>query len=77
MIPFLLYFSYQFGAIILGNEPDASLNIENIESAFDILMGVKQYLIGSFALAAVSAIVLGALFFLIFSLFSKKNPTDA
>ena len=40
-------------------------------------MGVKQYLIGSFALAAVSAIVLGALFFLIFSLFSKKNPTDA
>ncbi|MEO2060067.1 MAG: DUF2062 domain-containing protein [Mesonia sp.] len=77
MIPFLLYFSYQFGAIILGNEPDATLNIENIENALDILMGVKQYLIGSFALAAVSAIVLGILFFLIFSLFSKKNSADA
>ena len=73
MIPFLLYFSYQFGAIILGNEPDATLNIENIENALDILMGVKQYLIGSFALAAVSAIVLGILFFLIFTYFKTNE----
>lgn len=76
MIPFLLYFSYQFGAIILGNEPDATLNIENIENALDILMGVKQYLIGSFALAAISALVLGVLFFLIFSLFQRKNSAN-
>jgi glycosyltransferase involved in cell wall biosynthesis len=74
-IPFIIYFSYQTGALVFGNEPDASLNIENIENLLDILMGVKQYVVGSFVLAAVSALVLGFLFFFIFSLFALKNKT--
>lgn len=73
IIPFIIYISYQLGAIIMGKEMDATLNIEEIKSSRDVFTGLGQYLIGSFALAIVVALISGVIAYVYFSIRKAKS----
>ncbi len=68
-IPFILYASYQMGALVTGEEVSLNLNLDKVNSALDVLGGMKTYLIGSFILAGLSAFCSGLIFYLLFSIF--------
>ncbi len=67
VIPFIVYISYQLGALIMGREMDMALDIEAIRSGGDMFKGVTQYLIGSLFLALLVTLVLGVSSYLYFS----------
>lgn len=73
LIPFIIYGSFKLGGWITGEPSDIIFSIKQIDNMQDVLMGMKQYLIGSFALAAISALIGGTLFYVIFSIFAKKR----
>ncbi|GAA3508298.1 DUF2062 domain-containing protein [Aquimarina addita] len=78
VIPFIIYISYQLGAIVLGKKIDATLNIEDIQSSTDVFTGLSQYIIGSVVLAIVVALISGIVAYLYFSIRnSKRNTIDA
>lgn len=78
LIPFIIYISYQIGAILMGKEIDVSLNIENIKSSADVFKSFGQYIIGSITLAIVVALISGVIAYLYFSTRqSKNNAVDA
>ncbi|MBQ4821350.1 DUF2062 domain-containing protein [Aquimarina sp. MMG016] len=78
IIPFIIYASYQLGAIVMGKEMDLTLNIEDIRSGKDVFKGLGQYVIGSFALAIVVSLISGILAYLYFSIRkSKSNAINA
>lgn len=70
-IPFVVYGSLQIGSWIM-DEP-ISYSIESITENFEILPHLKIYLVGSFSLAIIAALVVGFIGFVLFSLFSKKK----
>ncbi len=74
-IPFIIYVSYQMGAIILGNKMDATLNIENIKSGTDIFKGMAQYVIGSFIFATLVSLVSGGIAYWYFTIRKSKRKT--
>jgi glycosyltransferase involved in cell wall biosynthesis len=72
MIPFVLYFSYKTGGIILGNgaaEIKFSANID-----FDmVLANLYQYVIGSLVFGALLSVLLGGITFISISFFRRNN----
>ncbi|WP_378175356.1 DUF2062 domain-containing protein [Aquimarina sp. SS2-1] len=77
-IPFIIYGSYQIGAIAMGKEMDATLNIEDIKSGTDVFKSLGQYVLGSFILATIVSLISGFIAYLYFSSRkSKSNAVDA
>ncbi|WP_299901602.1 DUF2062 domain-containing protein [uncultured Aquimarina sp.] len=77
-IPFIIYGSYQIGAIAMGKEMDATLNIEDIKSGTDVFKGLGQYVLGSIILATLVSSISGVIAYLYFSFRkSKKEVVDA
>ncbi len=70
-IPFVLYASSKMGQFVLGIE--YSYTMEEMTENFEIFKHLKTYIVGSFSLAIISAIVLGFLGYLILSIFTKKQ----
>ncbi|WP_298538836.1 DUF2062 domain-containing protein [uncultured Aquimarina sp.] len=75
LIPFIIYGSYQIGAIAMGKEMDATLNIEDIKSGTDIFKSLGQYILGSFILATLVSSISGVIAYLYFS--SRKSKSNA
>ncbi len=77
-IPFIIYGSYQMGAVAMGKEMDAILNIEDIKSGTDVFKGLGQYILGSFILATIVSLISGVIAYLYFSFRkSKSTAVDA
>ncbi len=72
-IPFIIYSSYQMGSLISGNGFDWGLQLHRFESGSDLFLGLWQYIIGSFALATVSALSLWIVFYFLFSVNNPKS----
>ncbi|MBY0425378.1 MAG: DUF2062 domain-containing protein, partial [Cytophagales bacterium] len=72
LLPFVLFFSYAFGGLLLGNPlPEISMatafTMEFIKTQF------FQYAIGACGLAAVLGLVSGAITFIVLSVFKSKS----
>ena len=76
-IPFIVFGSFILGNYILGQ--NETYNLATITTDFDALKHLKTYIIGSFTLAAISALTLGILSYFIFLIFQNKkaNATNA
>ena len=71
-IPFVVYASIKTGGFILNKElPD----FNTISLNFETLKHLKTYIIGSFTLATISAILIGFISYFILLSFSKKEIT--
>ena len=70
-IPFVLYASFKMGQFLLGVNYEYTL--DTFRNDFEITEHLKTYILGSFSLAAISAILCGVIGFLFLSLFSKKK----
>lgn len=71
MIPFIIYGSLKIGSWILNT--NNSIEYDNISSDFNFLLSLEEYIIGSFVLAFLSAILFGITGFIIFKIISKKS----
>ncbi|MET2985334.1 DUF2062 domain-containing protein [Aureibaculum conchae] len=69
-IPFILYGSLKMGGFILGR---TSLEFNQIDENFKIGVYLVQYIVGSFALALVMAVLFGFIGFIYLQLFSNKR----
>ncbi|MBU2947943.1 DUF2062 domain-containing protein [Zobellia uliginosa] len=75
LIPFIIFFSIEIGVLITGE--DVSFSVENMTQNFDLLQNLKTYLIGSFVLAILSALLFGIIgYFTILFLGKKKMVVD-
>jgi len=72
-IPFIIYLSYQMGGFILDKELDTGLEIFEVENALDMVYGMKQYVIGAFVLATATSLLVGIVFYFIFSMRQNKQ----
>jgi glycosyltransferase involved in cell wall biosynthesis len=70
-IPFVLFASSQVGNFVLGQ--DTSYSLEELGKNYELLKHLQAYLIGSFILAIVSALVFGFLSYIVFSLIDRKR----
>ncbi|WP_179008957.1 DUF2062 domain-containing protein [Winogradskyella forsetii] len=70
-IPFIVLGSFILGNIILGQ--NETYNFATITTDFEVLKHLKTYIVGSFALAAVSAVIAGLLSYIIFLILRKKK----
>lgn len=73
LIPFIIYASYQAGSLITGRGFAWELRPEDFDSTSDIFMGLWQYIVGSFALAGIAAVVLWIVFYFLFSITNQKQ----
>jgi len=72
ILPFLLFLSYFTGGLVLGLKTQFSYNTGfNLEW---IKHNLLQYVVGSFSLGAIFAVVFGFLTFLLLKIFRKKKP---
>jgi len=71
MIPVIIWISLKMGIWILNSDTDISY--DGLTSDFDFLESLKEYVVGSFALAFLSAIVFGILGFVFLKLIEKKR----
>jgi len=71
MIPVIIWMSLKMGIWILNSDTDISY--EGLTTDFDFLESLKEYVIGSFALAFLSAIIFGTLGFVFLKLIEKKR----
>ena len=71
MIPFIIYGSLKMGSWVLNT--NNSIEYDNISSDFNFLLSLEEYIIGSFVLAFLSAILFGITGFIIFKIISKKS----
>lgn len=71
MIPFLIYGSLKIGAYILNKE--FKLNMSDIGLDFDIKTHLLQYIIGSFTLAIMMAVICGLSGYIFLKLFKKEK----
>ena len=72
-IPFVLYASSKMGEFVLVIE--YSYTMKEMTENFEVLKHLKTYIVGSFSLATVSAIVLGVMGYFILAIFNKKQLT--
>jgi uncharacterized protein (DUF2062 family) len=72
-IPFIIFTSFQLGNFILGE--NVTFHITEIVADFEVLKHLKSYIIGSLALASLTAIFIGILSYLLFLFFENKNVT--
>lgn len=70
-IPFIVLGSLQTGSWILGES--YSFSLDSINKNFDFLTHLKAYLIGSFVLAIVGAIIVGGIGYLTLTYFGKRK----
>ena len=71
MIPVIIWISLKMGIWILNSDTDISY--DGLTSDFDFLESLKEYVVGSFALAFLSAIVFGILGFVFLKLIEKRR----
>jgi len=72
-IPFIIYGSFQVGAYALGSEPVIT-SIQNIKfENIDFKSHLSHYLIGSFSLAILLALLFGTLGYITLYVFSKNK----
>ena len=72
MIPILLYFSYKLGGLLLNNAAEQVLFSSKL-SLTDVKNNLVQYVVGSFALGAIAAVVLGVVSYIVLMLFRKRG----
>ncbi|CAM1348440.1 DUF2062 domain-containing protein [Tenacibaculum insulae] len=72
-IPFIIFASIQVGNFIL--DQNQTINFANITTNFDVLKHLKTYIVGSFCLATITSIILGALSYLLILFFQKEKAT--
>ena len=71
VIPFIIYASLKIGGFVTGKT--FSLDLSSIDKNFDIKTHLIQYLAGSFVLATVMAVLLGAITFVILQFFKEQK----
>ncbi len=71
MIPLIIWASLKMGIWILNSDTDISY--EGLTNNFNVLESIKEYVVGSFALAFISAIIFGTLGFVILKLMDKRS----
>lgn len=71
--PIIILFSLEIGALILGD--DNSFTIREIEEGFNFKQSLVTYVVGSFGLSIIGAILFGVISYLLLSLNSKKKHT--
>ncbi len=71
LIPFVIFLDVRVGDLVLGTNVNYSL--ETIKENFDVAQHLKTYLVGSLVLSSGSAILLGLLSYLLFSIVNKKT----
>jgi glycosyltransferase involved in cell wall biosynthesis len=69
--PFIILLSLEVGALILGD--DNSFTILEIKEGFDFKQSIVTYIVGSFSLAIIGALIFGLVSYLLLSLKSKKK----
>ncbi len=69
--PFIVLLSLEVGALILGD--DNSFTILEIKEGFDFKQSIVTYIVGSFSLAIIGALIFGLVSYLLLSLKSKKK----
>ena len=69
--PFIILFSLEIGALILGD--DNSFTILEIQDGFNFKQSIVTYVVGSFSLAIIGAILFGLVSYLLLSLNAKKK----
>lgn len=70
-IPFIIFVSLELGQWIFGEK--ISYSVEEMMDNFEVFKHLKTYLVGSFTLAFIGAIVFGFTGFVFFNFFNKKN----
>ena len=70
-IPFIIFVSLELGQWVLGEK--ISYSVEEMMDNFEVFKHLKTYLVGSFTLAFIGAIVFGFTGFVFFNFFNKKN----
>lgn len=70
-IPFILYASSKIGQFVLGVKYEYTL--EEMTQNFEAMQHLKTYIVGSFTLATISAVVVGFVGFLFFSMLGNKK----
>ncbi|MCX7548914.1 DUF2062 domain-containing protein [Xanthomarina sp. F1114] len=70
-IPFIIYASLELGQWVLGEK--ISYSIEEMMDNFEAIEHLKTYIVGSFTLAIIGAIVFGLIGYIFFSFVDKKN----
>ncbi len=73
LIPVIIYASYQAGSVLTGNGFSWELSLSDFDSGAEVLQGLGQYLLGSFALAGFVAIFLWIVFYFLFSVANQKQ----
>lgn len=73
MIPFIIYASYQLGAIVMTGAIDIKIHPDALRSADDLVDGLEFYVIGSFILASSMTILSGGIAFVYFRIMMKKR----
>ncbi|RLD81391.1 MAG: DUF2062 domain-containing protein [Bacteroidetes bacterium] len=71
MIPLIIWASLKMGIWILNSDTDISY--EGLTNNFNVLESIKEYIVGSFTLAFISAIIFGTLGFVILKLMGKRS----
>jgi len=71
MIPLIIWASLKMGIWVLNSDTDISY--EGLTNNFNVLDSIKEYVVGSFALAFISAIIFGTLGFVILKLMDKRS----
>ncbi|MCM4158831.1 DUF2062 domain-containing protein [Antarcticibacterium flavum] len=73
LIPVIIYASYQLGSLITGRGLNWELSLNDFDSGAEIMQGLGQYLLGSFALAGIVALLLWIVFYFLFSVSNQKQ----
>ena len=71
MIPFIIYGSLKMGSWVLGTKNN--IEYDNISADFNVLLSLKEYIVGSFVLAFLSSIIFGIIGFVYFKLMKNKS----
>lgn len=71
MIPFIIYGSLQLGMLITGEK--ISFSLEHLSENFNLLKHLKTYLVGSFTLATIAAILFGCIAYFILMQRAKQK----
>ena len=77
LIPFIIYASYQVGCVVTGKGIDWELQFSDFDSTAEIMTGLFQYIIGSFALAALVASTMGLISYFFFSTANNKPVVNS
>ena len=70
-IPFIIFASLELGQWVLGEK--ISYSLEEMLTNFEAIEHLKTYLVGSFTLAIIGAVVFGFIGYIFFSFFNKKK----